>query len=95
VSEPTDPEHKYEMLEWSDQEVVYRLQRNETPAPAYVQAELQRRALVASTELRDALHASRRAADNASRWLIVLTVVIALLTVALVVLTAVLIAKPS
>lgn len=76
AADPTDPEHKYEMLEWSDQKLVYRLQRNETPAPVYVQAELQRRELVASSELKASLDASKRSADRASRWLIILTVVL-------------------
>lgn len=76
-----------------DDLVAYLTRGDDMPTHTDVQYELARREIRAAGQVVAAMAAAKTSADRASRWLIVLTVVIAALTVVLVILTAVLVAR--
>lgn len=76
-----------------DHVVAYLTRGDDTPTHTDIQYELAGPEICAAGEVVAAMAAAKASPDRASRWLIVLTVVIAALTVVLVVLTAVPVAR--
>jgi hypothetical protein len=73
--------------------VAYLTRGDDIPTHTDIQYELARREILAAGEVVVAMTAAKASADRASTWLIVFSAVIAALTVALVILTAVLVVR--